>query len=98
MKHRRIVARATALTATAVVIASGFTTDALAAGSADVTSGSPALNTVSKSVTIAVDSTYVPGPTATVTLTRHGSSAPEDVLTATGTATAGAPGTQTVTA
>ena len=96
MNARRLVARATAVVASTVVVASSLATTAWA-GSAQVVSGGLATNAESKPLTLAVDSGYAPGtPTVSVTLRRH--DAQSDIISATGTASVAPPGSQTVTA
>src|SRR4051812_42920400 len=80
MNARRQLARVTAVSAAMLVMGAGLTTSAWA-GAATVTSGSPALNTGTSTVVIDAASQYVPAvPSITVTLTRHGSTAAEDVI------------------
>jgi hypothetical protein len=80
MNTRRALARVTAVSATALAIGSGLVTTAWAGAVA--VSGTPVLNNGTHTLTLTAASTYVPGPTASVILHRHGSSAAQDVLTA----------------
>jgi hypothetical protein len=89
MNARRAVARATAVVASTVVVASGLVTTAWA-GAASVDSGSPTANTGSRTVVFNVASTFLPSPaTVSVQLQRQGTSASQDQIAASGTYSGG---------
>src|SRR5581483_1830765 len=75
MRARTIFARAAAVGATAVVIATGLPTASWAAGSASVISGSPVLNEGSHTAVFGTTTPYPPSPVGPdVELVRHADS------------------------